>query len=566
MDRCILCQTEMDAGTGTGLQICGTCLSRLDAGEYRYALRLAHKLSILDPPAYHAFLRKVGKDAARRYLNDIRFRRYLLFEDPHYRKYQYEFLYCPGHVSAAFFGNQIGKSLLGTIRASIYLTGDYPPEWPRKFRFPQPTVGRIFIERYQDLGRRLLPKFREWFPYWPRNDRSNEHWDIERPQGYIERCTYRPTGSSFDIVTKKMDNDAAEGVVLNWAWADEPMKIGHFVPTLRGLMKTDGQLFITATPVTEPWMYRAIYLPAQEENQDNFRVHEGDIWLNAKANNGSLTRKAILRFLSRCDPDEREAREKGIFVFISGAAYPDILQRKRIFVHIDPDDFDSKWEVISILDFHKSTPSCVVWMAMNEFDQRIFFDELQLAQGPVESQIDEMLARERDWGIKRVKMRLVDRAMNEDIKVIVDRDFQVFNAYRAANQHLGKRGELPMRKVTGAENSIPIVRGKLDPEFNDRLGRDIQPFIIGHRCRELRATLPLYHRDTYASGVNKGLPKESYTKGDVGGGHFIDCFHYAMAQGVSYEQLLSANAGPGTYGHMIDEFLAKKRAASGLLS
>jgi hypothetical protein len=553
MSACLLCHiaAEDDAN---GYRLCPECYGTMRGGNYRYLLRYLNKIEMIQPGSLSAYMRTRPRGIAQKITGDMLHNRFLLWEDPHIRKYQEEFLFCPAHISAAFYANQTGKTVGGTIKVACFITGDYPDKWPPHFRFRTPNIGRIFVKAQRKFHEDLLPKFRQWLPHWPYDDKSDgEYWEIQRPQGYITAARYMPTGSSFDVVTKEQDDDVVEGVVLHWAWADEPPKLPHFTGTLRGLMKNNGQFFITATPLSEPWMYREIYLKSKDGQHPDIAVHEADIWANSVENNGVLTRGAIQRLLDGCPPAEREAREKGIFVFVAGAAYPDIAKRQDIFIDLNREDFDKSWEVVSAMDFHTNEPTRVMWMAITPFNQRIFFDEA-IFTGHVERIIANMIERERMWGINRVKLRVVDRSMSEDIKVVLDAKYEVFNAYRLANRLLMAMGEVPMRKVTGAENSVPIVQKEMEPRLFPQIGKVLQPFLISRGCGELMATLPLYKRDEYRSGPMKGLAKPGFDKGSAQGAHSVDTFHYLMALKETYTEVQEADRDPMSVGAMMDEY------------
>ena len=478
--------------------------------------------------------------------------KYLLFEP---LPFQRAFLFCQARVAAWFSGNQVGKTLCGSIRDLWDILCVYPDDFPQERRLKPPTVGRIWVPDFGHVDRVTLQKFLEWYPDWPRNHKSNDTWELRRNvQGVVHRVTHNPTGSSFDICSATQEPEVAEGWVGDWAHPDEDINRRAFTGTLRGLMARNGQMRITYTPLGEPWMHREILM---KQEPGEIECFSAEIWENALSRGGYVADKAIQKMLDATPEHERAAREKGIFFHISRAAYPELHQHPNIFQKID--SIPQDWIVVSITDFHQATAVHTLWMAINQFNQKIFFDQLILKNVSIDLYVQEMLEVERRWHIVRIGARLVDRTMDTKYQVVIGKDFEVFNPYEAMCDALMAKQSPTLEKVTGSEGAIPLVRKLMKPVFEPRLNKEIQPFIIGHKCKELIETLPEYSFGEYTSGPMKGEAKEDINKAQARGAHQVDAMHYGIAFNFTWEELAERPPPPGTIGYDIQQAIAQSK-------
>lgn len=549
--ECLLCSKQNKSlNHGLVCEPCGRRIAESRIAFIRWFIRLGRR----DRALQQQFFEHLDSAQSTELIEGMLENKYLAFEPlPHQRGW----LYCDAYVKAFLAGNQSGKTQAGVINDLWDILGEYPEEYPERFRFSPPTVGRIWVPDFSVIDPTILPKFREWFPDWPSNHRSNRTWDIRRNvQGAVHKVLHIPTGSSFDFCSGTQDPAIAEGWVGHWSHSDEAIGRRQFTGTLRGLMANQGQMRITFTPITEPWIHKEI---VQKQKKGEIEVFTVDIWANAKSRGGYVDDIRIKEMLARAPEHERAAREKGIFIHISRSVYPDLFRYPEIFQDID--QIPKDWIIATATDYHQATAIHTLWVAVNQFDQKIFFDQLILGNVSIERYVDEMLAIEAKWGANRVVARLVDRTVDQKYQVILNEGLQVFNPFDEFCQLLVTKGSIGMEKVTGSSGAIPKVRFMLKPRFEPKLGKDIQPFIIGQHCRELRETLPEYSYSEHSTGPMKGESKEEVSKKEAGGAHTIDCFNYLMAYDLRYSQAVAAPPPPGTIGYEIRKEIAAKQMA-----
>lgn len=486
--------------------------------------------------------------------NPNKHKRALIFEPMQFQKP----FYLSGAMNrGAFWANQVGKSLVLAIILRNFCTGDYPEEWPENIRFKPPTLGRLWIPSFGLVKAVFLPKWLEWLDDWPSDHQSNDAWEIRKNhQQQVHEVLHNPTGSMFDVCsTEQFDQNpvVGEGWQGHYSIADEPLRQAAYTATARGLIRRKGQFTFGGTLLTEPWMTREFIRKQRPGVVECFFASMDE---NLEENGGFLSRQHMEQMLETAGEMERQTRRYGTPTAVLGAYFPELSDpatSKKIFIPIEP-PIPADYEVFSITDYHMSTPIHTVWCAIAPWGQFRFFE--QLIQGHVSptEYVDMMLATERRWGVRRLKCRLVDRSIDVDYNVEMDDgDYLAFNPYVKFNEVFDKRQSITFRKVTGAQGSLDVVRELIKARWDKRLEMDVQPFVIGHHCEDLIATLPDASPATYKSGPMSGENKDEMDKKKVRGAHSIDCFLYGMASGFTWDTLAEMPPAPGTVGHLLVE-------------
>lgn len=244
--------------------------------------------------------------------------------------------------------NRSGKSTIGAVEIALAVTRQYPKWFPKERRFEKPVKAVISATEFPIVTRVIEPKLLSMIP--PSHIRK-----IQRSaMSYINRI-YCVDGSTIDILTSEMKNEAYESADWDIAWLDEPQSMRKYSAIRRGLVDREGQCIITFTPLTEPWMKEDLVDKADGKRIDVFTV---DIRDNMEDIDGNpiLSKKSIDEFEAQIPEDELETRVHGRFFHIRGLVYKEFGEEHITdFAYAYPDP------VICVLDPHDRIPHHMIW-------------------------------------------------------------------------------------------------------------------------------------------------------------------------------------------------------------
>jgi phage terminase large subunit-like protein len=267
---------------------------------------------------------------------------------------QISFHEAKNRVRLFFGGNRSGKSTAGTNEARWLAEGTHP--FNKEFRTP--SKGCIVVQDFQTHARDIiLPKIAEWFPPGLIVDR-------EKNQAKVDVKMRLKNGSTIDMKSHDQDLKVFEGSDYDWVWFDEPPPELIFKAIWRGLTDRRGICFITGTPIVEPWMYDLYKKAAAEQNKGLYWYVFADIHKNAKnLGEGSVEegQRRIDEFLDALDPEEREAREKGRFLHMSGLIFKD-WDRGIHLVNEFP--WPHSWPILISVDPHPRKPWAISFLGI----------------------------------------------------------------------------------------------------------------------------------------------------------------------------------------------------------
>lgn len=256
-------------------------------------------------------------------------------------------------VRLFFGGNRSGKSTAGVNEARWLAEGTHP------FRdFRTPSKGCIIVQDYQTHARDIImPKIKEWFP-------PDLIINTEKNQAKVDVKMWLKNGSTIDIKSHDQDIKVFEGSDYDWVWFDEPPPQLIFKAVWRGLTDRRGICFITGTPIVEPWMYDLYKKAAAAQNKGLYWYIFADIHKNVKnLGEGDVKegQRRIEEFLDALDPDEREAREKGRFLHMSGLIFKDWDRGVHL---INEFPWPHTWPIIVSVDPHARKPWAISFLGI----------------------------------------------------------------------------------------------------------------------------------------------------------------------------------------------------------
>ncbi len=298
-------------------------------------------------------------------------------------------------------GNKAGKTQIGIAEDLAHCFGKRiwlkktDPDYKIDVRIP--NRGLIGCQTLaQSVMQKIWPTLKELIPKTCKvKTKKNPQGQVTQimietgPEG--EKC-----GSEIFVRSYDQDADSFEGIDYDWEHWDEPPPKAILQAAERGKAVTNAPSWFTMTPLREAYIYDEYSLKAFNSGgeDDEIGVIRGEIWDNcsdwcqrcklAVANNGTRSIKkcpscgktmgfvpkvGIDEYLKTLDPEEREAREKGLWRHLSGLVYKSLDRETHCY-----DDFPipAKWMPIEGIDPHDARPTCYLFGAVSPEEIEIF--------------------------------------------------------------------------------------------------------------------------------------------------------------------------------------------------
>ena len=265
-------------------------------------------------------------------------------------------------------GNRLGKTTIGSIIAIATLRGrwpwnnlklPFPHNKPRKVRY----VGQDWEVHIKTV---VIPALKEWWPdRIPIKIRKNQH-------GIEAHWEDLDSGSLLEVMSNKQDKDLHEGWEGDLIVYDEPPKREIRVANARGLIDRQGRELFCATLLKEAWIDKEVIRKKLDDGRPDpqvFNVH-GETYDNVGY---GLTSQGVADYESKLDPDEKEARIKGIPSYMSGLICKNYKRQRNV---IEPFKIPSHWPVDIAIDTHPRKPQAITFIATDERNFRYVFKEI----------------------------------------------------------------------------------------------------------------------------------------------------------------------------------------------
>lgn len=292
-------------------------------------------------------------------------------------------------------GNRSGKTTGGVTEGIWRATGTHP--YRPELNNLGPTRGRVVaVDFINGVDKFIYPQYKQWL--YPSALRGGT-WETAYDR--FTRTLNFSNGSTIEFMSYDQDLDKFAGTSRHWIHFDEEPPRPVWVECLARLVDTDGEFWITMTPVEGmTWIYDDLY----ENNVDNL---DGDVEV-IKINtleNPFLSGEAIQNFVKAIDDDDVTTRIGGQFVQQGGRVYKNFDPTPgHAQVLSEPIDepkvmFPSKnWLWILGLDHGLNNPTAVLWMAVNEAGFCVIFDEWYKSEYTVDQHAKIIKERIRSHG------------------------------------------------------------------------------------------------------------------------------------------------------------------------
>lgn len=289
--------------------------------------------------------------------------------------------YKPHEKQAVFHKSPKKKKLyIGGNRSGKTTGGVCEDIWRATCRHPYrpdlnaigPNRGRViavdFINGVEGI---IFPQFKQWL--YP-SALINGSWEDSYDKT-LRTLTFANT-STIQFMSYDQDLDKFAGTSRHWIHFDEEPPQSIYIENMARLIDTDGDFWITMTPVEGmTWVHDDLYESNADNPDGSVEVIEIDMLENPYLKEG-----AIKSFMDSIDEDERQSRIAGKFVQIGGRIYkqfdPTPGGHHVLAEPIEhPKQRFKDWLWVVSLDHGLSNPTAVLWSAVNTKGEIVTFNE-----------------------------------------------------------------------------------------------------------------------------------------------------------------------------------------------
>jgi phage terminase large subunit-like protein len=254
-------------------------------------------------------------------------------------------------------GNRSGKSTAGIVESIWRATGRHPFQNTHDV----PVRGRIVtVDKDAGIEQIIKPLLAQWTPP---SELVNGNWtDSWQTRGAV--MTFQ-NGSTIDVKTHQQEVDSFAGVPLHFVHFDEECPSAIFNECRLRLIDFNGCWYMTMTPVEgQDWIFDRFIVTANK-NVDMFEVNIDS--------NPHLNKEALKLLSEDLTDDEKEVREKGVFVPRGGLILKQFnYDRHVIKAH---GDIPSSWAIYVSIDHGYNNPTAILWHAVSPQGEVVTFKE-----------------------------------------------------------------------------------------------------------------------------------------------------------------------------------------------
>jgi len=400
-------------------------------------------------------------------------------------------------------GNQSGKSVAGIIEVIWSALGIHPY---RKVKVP--NKGRIVASLGFEEGANqvIVPRLLEWLP-------QGSIARIKNNQAGIPTHYEMANGSIINVLSGEQDKMVFEGWTGDYVHIDEPCSKEIYDACRRGLIKNNGYIWFTLTPLAEPWLYSDLWLPSVNGDRKDIGVFTVDIMDNAISNGGYLPDEAIAEFEKDLTDDVKEARLHGKFRHLSGRIFSQF--DKEIHV-VEPFDIPFAWPIFEAIDPHLSKEHAWIQVAITPYGELIVCNELW------EKTIIPEFAK-----------HILDRRFNKQVaKCIIDTSSETPDAnYRITPRSLLREHGVETslaHKQGSVDAGIHAIRSLLTPQ--KLLTGQVRPKLyVFNTCRRTITEFMNYVQDDRSTEyLVKDKPRKKYDD-------MLDLLRYIVVENPAFD-------------------------------
>jgi len=350
-------------------------------------------------------------------------------------------------------GNKLGKTHIGiaedlahSFGCRIWLPEDHPDY---KIDIRVPNMGLIGCETLaHSVPEKIFPAIKSLIPKTCKWKKKNSQSGVPQKITLLTDPFGKKCMSEIYIRSYDQEADTFEGIDSHWIHWDEPPPKKILQAAERGKVSRNAPSWFTMTPLKEAYIYDEYSLKAENNggDDDQICVIRGEIWDNCQdwcekckvdipenrvlnsdfvpiraikncpqCNKvmGFIPKEGITEYLKTLDPEEREAREKGLWKHLSGLVYKVLDRDAHVY-----DDFDipRSWMKIEGIDPHDAAPTCYLFGAvspeevevMGKVRNRIFLYDYLLMKDDIDTIIRKIREKREHHGYSKPKWVILD--------------------------------------------------------------------------------------------------------------------------------------------------------------
>lgn len=239
-----------------------------------------------------------------------------------------------------FGGNRTGKTVGGAVEAVWHARGNHPYR-----KITTPTRGWV-VSLTNEVQRDVAQKeILRWLnPAWIKDIHVRAGKKDDPENAIIDFIVVESIhGGNSIIGFKSCDQGRAkfQGTSQHWIWFDEEPPKDVYDECKMRVIDTRGDIWGTMTPLMGlTWVYDTIYLNEIGDAQVRY-------WVMEWADNPYLSTEEISALESTMSEDDREARQYGRFVAMSGLVYKEFREDTHV---VDPFDIPAHWQADISID------------------------------------------------------------------------------------------------------------------------------------------------------------------------------------------------------------------------
>lgn len=325
--------------------------------------------------------------------------------EPVHRK-QVIFHQSKARIRGLLGGNRTGKTVAGAAEAVMMATGTINRF--KDIKVPIPNRGWVVSlsnEVQRDVAQREVLK---WLPKNMIAHVSIRRGSKDNLDEAIIDTIKLTNGSTIQFKSCEQGVGMFQGTSRHWIWMDEEPPEDIWAECQMRVMDTKGYMWLTMTPLLGlSWVYNRIYLNELDDPEvECFSMQWSD--------NPHLSPEVIKHLESTMSDEEREARQYGRFVALSGLIYKEFREDVHV---IDPFDVPKSWyDKLSIDPGYINATSCHFYACDPEGNIYVIAEHYETNQN-VEYHCKKIkeIAKKLDWPMTKTgKLRaIMDSAANQ---------------------------------------------------------------------------------------------------------------------------------------------------------
>lgn len=420
-------------------------------------------------------------------------------------------------------GNRSGKTTGGVTEAIWRATKTHPYR-PELNAIPGPIRGRVVaVDFVNGVEKIIFPQYKQWL--YPSALRGGS-WETAFDK--FTKVLNFSNGSFIEFMSYDQDLDKFAGTSRHWIHFDEECPKNIFNECMARLIDTDGEYWITMTPVEGmTWIYDDLY----EKNVNNPDGTVFVIEINT-LENPYLSQTAIQHFVDGIDDDEKTIRIGGNFVRQGGRIYKNFDPTPGgLNVLSEPFDRDELaklfkgWLWICALDHGLNNPTAVLWLAFDWNGFGVCFDEHYQKELTVDQHAKKILAIMEQHG-RRPDLMVADPSIvnrNAITGTSVQQEYQKYGLSWMEGNNDVTSGIIRVKRHFNRVKYVGARTSSLFSGDTDEFPR----LRITPNCSNLIWELKRYRWKTYA---NKKLQYENnpYDTPHKKDDHACDALRYAI--------------------------------------